>query len=166
MKPEPCVGCGGEFLPQEGPVHRYMTSSPACWAAFGRVLAAEYSDSSLMGVHRLSVDAYAVQHPGDGSRQAIQSVGLHLARLHVQLDRQLGADEANAFMLSAAARKAGMLMLRPPPAFPITVAQVAPFAGTAGHERAVREWAQSAWDAWAHAHDLVIGFTAAVLRRP
>ncbi|MDZ7628938.1 MAG: DUF5946 family protein [Parvularculaceae bacterium] len=37
-------------------------------------------------MHRLSVDAYAVQHPGGASRQAIQSVGLHLARLYIQLE--------------------------------------------------------------------------------
>jgi hypothetical protein len=164
MELERCLGCGGRFPNQDGPTHRYMTSSPACWAAFGHVLAAEYSDPSLMGVHRLSVDAYAVQHPGDGSRRAIQSVGLHLARLHVQLDRQLGPEEANAFMLSAADRKASLPVLQPPASFPITIADVAPLAGTSSHERAVREWAQSAWDAWAHAHDFVLGFTAAVLR--
>ena len=32
-----------------------MESSPACWAAYGEVLAREYSDPAYFQVHRLSV---------------------------------------------------------------------------------------------------------------
>jgi len=39
-----CPGCGGTFPLLGGPVHRYMESSPGCWAAYGVVLAREYSD--------------------------------------------------------------------------------------------------------------------------
>lgn len=166
MTLEKCIGCGGEFEPQEGPVHRYMLSSPACWTAFGQVLAAEYGDPALLPIHRLSVDAYAVQHPGDGSRQAIQSVGLHLARLYVQLERQLAPFEANSFMLRAGRRKATLPALQPPGAFPMTVADVAPLAGTPSHEQAVRSWARTTWDAWAHAHESVVAFTGRILDEP
>lgn len=159
---ERCPGCGGEFIPRIGPVHRYMTSTPACWAAFGEVLAAEYADPQLMPVHRLSVDTFAVQHPGGGSRQAIQSVGLHLSRLHMQLETKLTATEANAFMLRAGQRKAELPLLDPPASFQITVGQVAPLAGTVAHEAAVRRWAKSAWDDWAHIHDFVRRWAAAV----
>lgn len=153
-----CPGCGGAFEAETGPVHAYMTSSPACWAAFGRILAAEYSDPGLMTVHRLSVDAFAVQHPGDGSRRAIQSVGLHLARLYVQLERDASPDESHAFMLRAAARKAELPELPPPPVFETTAADVAPLAGTAGHEAAVRRWALNAWRSYVHVHDLIRGW--------
>lgn len=68
-----CPGCGAQLPDIEGPVHRYMTSSPACWRLFGELLAAEYSDPDLIVTHRLSVDTYAIQHPGGQSRQAIQS---------------------------------------------------------------------------------------------
>lgn len=93
-----------------------MTGSVACWAAFGTVLAAEYQDPRLMPVHRLSVDAYAVQHPGAAAnRGATQSVGLHLARLCVQLDRGLSGTHANAVMLRLGQVKAGLpRSLRPP----------------------------------------------------
>ena len=158
---ERCIGCGGEFLPQEGPVHRYMDSSPACWAAFGRVLAAEYANAHLMPVHRLSVDAYAVQHPGNASRQAIQSVGLHLARLHMQLERDMAPSIANTFMLEAARRKDSLPLLTPPRCFDITVARVAPAAGTREHAALVREWAQSAWQAWMHVHNFIRAWVAA-----
>jgi hypothetical protein len=155
MELEKCPGCGGAFEAEAGPVHPYMDSSPACWAAYGRILAAEYSDPRLMRIHRLSVDSFAVQHPGDGSRRAIQSVGLHLARLYVELEHDASPEESNAFMLRAAARKAELPLLPAPPAFETTTADVAPLAGTAQHEAAVRMWARSAWLSYAHAHDLI-----------
>jgi hypothetical protein len=108
-----CPCCGSRLPAVEGPIHAYMTSSPACWAAFGEVTAREYQTPELMSVHRLSVDAWAVQHPGDGSRRAIQSVGLHLARLRVQLEEGLEGEAANTAMLRFAARKATLPELPP-----------------------------------------------------
>lgn len=63
------------------------------------------NEPELLAVHRLSVDAWAVQHPGDGSRRAIQSVGLHLARLMVQIEDGLSGDAANSAMLRFANAK-------------------------------------------------------------
>lgn len=152
---EPCIGCGGLFAPVDGPTHEYMESSPACWRAFGDLLAAEYSAPELMPVHRLSVDAYAVQHPGGASRQAIQSVGLHLARLMVQLDSPRPPKETNEVMQRFAARKASLERLTPPEKFSITVADIAPFAASPLHADKVRDWARAAWNDWRHAHDYI-----------
>lgn len=69
-----CMWCSGAFPEVAGPTHKYMQSTPGCWAAFGRVLAREYGDQRYFAVHRLTVDAYAIQHPGIPSRQSIQSV--------------------------------------------------------------------------------------------
>lgn len=150
-----CVGCGAVLPTIDGPVHAYMTSSPACWAAFGEVCAREYSNPVLMPIHRLSVDAWAVQHPGDGSRRAIQSVGLHLSRLMVQLDSDLDPEAANARMLAFAARKAELPVLPPPVGFPVTVADVVEAHDPADHVSAVRRWAASAWAAWAGQHEFI-----------
>lgn len=158
MALETCPGCGGAFEAVTGPVHSYMESSPACWAAFGGILDAEYSNPRLMQVHRLSVDSFAVQHPGDGSRRAIQSVGLHLARLYIQLEHDASPDECNAFMLRAAARKAELPLLPAPAAFETTTSDVAPLAGSGEHEDAVRMWALSAWQSYAHVHDFIEGW--------
>lgn len=159
---ERCPGCGGEFIPRAGAVHQYMTSSPACWAAFGEVLSTEYSNPKLLPVHRLSVEAFAVQHPGDGSRQAVHSVGLHLARLYMQLETKLTPAQANEFMLRAGRRKAELPALDPPDTFKLTVAQVAPLSGTSAHEETVRKWAMSAWNDWGHVHDFVRRWAASV----
>ena len=96
-----CFSCGGKFPDIDGPVHRYMDSSAGCWAVYGEVLAREYSDPSFFEVHRLTVDAYAVQHPGAKDRQSIQSVGVHLIRLCLFLERDLSPENANDAMLAA-----------------------------------------------------------------
>ena len=51
----------------DGPTHPYYGCSPACWARYGEVLAREFQDPAYFGLHQLTVDAYAVQHPGSRS---------------------------------------------------------------------------------------------------
>jgi hypothetical protein len=152
---EPCRGCGGLFAPFDGPVHDHMEGSPACWRAFGDLLAAKYSAPELLPVHRLSVDTYAVQHPGGASRQAIQSVGLHLARLYIQLEQLRPPNETNEVMRAFAGRKSSLERLTPPETFSLTLADVAPFIGAPSHARRVSEWARSAWNDWRAAHEYI-----------
>ena len=108
-----CPGCGLVLAEQEGPTHPYMHCSAACWQVYGRVLAREYGNPDLLVTHRLTVDAYAVQHPGGADRKSIQSVGLHLARLHLTLDRQLRPEQVNKVAIRLGARKAGFVWLDP-----------------------------------------------------
>jgi len=84
-----CVGCDGMFPTIDGPAHRYMKSSAGYREVYGEVLSREYSDAAFWAVHRLTADTYAVQHPGLPCRQAIQSVGAHLIRIHLILERVL-----------------------------------------------------------------------------
>jgi hypothetical protein len=135
-----------------------MLSSPACWAAFGAVLAREYAVPSLMEVHRLTVDNWAVQHPGDGSRRAIQSVGLHLARLLVQLDVGLSGERANSAMLEFASRKAELPELPPRRSYRMTVADVVDCVEPDAHRAAVWRWAEVTWLDWADQHDFIRGW--------
>jgi hypothetical protein len=133
-----------------------MESSPACWAAYGEVLAREYSDPAYFRVHRLSVDAYAVQHPGKTSPQTIQSVAVHLIRLCLLLERGLPMERANAAMLKASEREELYVWLEPPASRgSVTVAEVLEAQGVEAHMAAVRRWAESAWQAWAPHHATV-----------
>ncbi len=144
-----CFACGGVFDDVEGPVHRYMSSSPGCWAAFGEVLAREYSDKTYFEVHRLSVDAYAVQHPGSPSRQTIQSIGVHLIRLCLFLEHDLCPERANEAMLKASKNKSTFIWLEPPLSLgTITVGDVMKTNSVEEHKSVVREWAKDAWGAW------------------
>jgi hypothetical protein len=146
-----CIGCGGLFLECQGPTHRYMESSPGCWAAYGEVLAREYSDPAYAEVHRLGVDAYAVQHPGNPSPQTIQSVARHLIRLCLLLEHELAMDRANDAML--AATKSKFVWLTPPSnRGEITVADVHRATTAEDHTALVRTWAESAWTAWKPHH--------------
>jgi len=151
-----CPGCGAEFPDRQGPVHRYMESSPACWAAYGEVLAREYSDQAYFQVHRLSVDAYAVQHPGKPSPQTIQSVAVHLIRLCLLLERDLSMERANAAMLKASEQEAKFVWLTPPASLgAVTVAEVWKTEALEAHMATVRRWAQSAWEAWSPHHGTI-----------
>ncbi|MGA9422196.1 MAG: DUF5946 family protein [Rhodanobacteraceae bacterium] len=125
-------------------------------AAFGEVLAREYSDPAYFEVHRLSVDTYAVQHPGKPSRQSIQSVGLHLIRLCLFLERGLAQEHANSAMLAAAKLKRTFVWLEPPKSRgAITVADVARATTSLEHKDTVRRWAQGTWMAWSEHHPII-----------
>jgi hypothetical protein len=133
-----------------------MHSSPACWAAFGAVLAREYSNSSFFDVHRLSVDSYAVQHPGNESRHAIQSVGLHLVRLYLFLECGLSPEHANQAMLDAGKHKSAFVWLdRPASLGNVTVKDVVLAQSVDEHRAAVHAWAHAVWDAWSPHRDIV-----------
>lgn len=156
-----CMGCGADLPDQDGPVHAYMAASPACFDAFTRLLAAEYSSAALMDVHRLTVDTWAVQHPGDPTdRRAVQSVGLHLARLFVQLESPRAPAQTNAVMLDFASHKSTLPVLPAPSRFSVTVDQIAPFAGSDQHAQYVREWAAATWQDWSDQHDFIKGWIA------
>ncbi len=155
MQLQLCSGCGSRLPAVNGPIHAYMLSSPACWNAFGAVIEREYSDPRLMNVHRLTVDTWAVQHPGDGSRRAIQSVGLHLARLLVQLEQGLSETGTASAMLAFASCKAELPELPPRQSYRMTVADVVACVEPDEHRRAVLRWAEETWADWADQHDFI-----------
>jgi hypothetical protein len=154
MKTTACPGCGAVLPVFDGPTHPYMESSPACWSTYTEVLAREYSNPALLaGIHRTTVDTYAVQHPGKPSSQSIQSVAVHLMSLCLMLERDAPPAFATEAIRAAVARKGDFVWLKPPASLgPITVVDVAGTSGAAAHEGAVRAWSQSAWEAWAPHH--------------
>lgn len=157
--PDPCVGCRGLFPEAAGPTHRYMESSPGCWKAYGEVLAREYSQPEYMTHHRLTVDAYAVQHPGRPSPQSIQSVAVHLCSLCLVLERAVPMALATEAIARLTKRK-GLFSWLPPPddRGKFTVADVRPAASAAEHVEAVLRWARSSWSAWEAHHAAVRGW--------
>ncbi len=151
-----CMGCGGSFADIEGPTHRYMESSPGCWAAYGEVLAREYSDQAYFKVHRLTVDTYAVQHPGQFSAQSIQSVAVHLISLCLLLERGIEMARATAAIQAAVEHKESYIWLAPPSSLgSMTIADVHGAKDAEEHKRLVRAWAASAWSAWSPHHETI-----------
>jgi hypothetical protein len=152
-----CPGCGAVLPEKAGPTHRYLESSPACWAKYGEVLSREYGERRLFqSVHRLTVDTYAVQHPGRPSPQSMQSVAVHLMSLHVTLDTSSDPGWAARVIREAVRVKGRYPWLTPPgDRGPITVADVSRAGDAAEHERRVGEWAAAVWKAWAPHHRTV-----------
>lgn len=153
---KPCPGCGGMFPEMEGPTHKYMESSPGCWACYGEVLAREYSDFRYQKVHRLTVDAYAVQHPGQPSPQSIRSVALHLISLTAIFEKNMELQQATKLLQKAAENKEQFIRLTPPASLgELTVADIHAAKDADEHARLVREWAESAWMAWSDHHPTI-----------
>lgn len=156
MSVRPCIGCGAPVPDVDSPTHSYIGASPGCWAAYMEVMARAMDEFRHPPSHRLAVDAYAVQHPGTPSRQAIQSVGGHLIRIHLVLERGLDADRATRGLVRAVERSAAFVWLEPPKSLgELTILDVRGAADLEDHERRVRSWAQSVWRAWSRHHDTV-----------
>lgn len=162
-----CPGCGVTRPARAagsppGPTHPYMTSSPECWAAFGELLAGQYSNPERMAFHQVVVDAYAVQHPGIPTGvpdpRAVQSVALHLMTLCLFLEENV--DPALGTRLHA------QMVVRPtfwylaPPQFrgELDVTSVPLDGGSAAAREASFAWARSAWSAWREHHTTVRGW--------
>lgn len=143
-----CVGCGAWVAPSEGATHPYIGASAGCWAVYGEVLAAEYLAGHL-NLHRLLGDSYAVQHPGTASRQAIQSVAVHLISLYYVLERGYSADKAMGAMRYALQHADRFFWLEPPaPQGTFTILQVQQALGSPSFAETVQAWAQHNWQAW------------------
>jgi hypothetical protein len=138
----------------DGPIHRYMTSAPGCWAMFGELNARYLSDPAAVPYRKLCADAYAVQHPGTPGPQAIQSVALHLVSLYGQLELGQSSEVAHCLMERGVRFKGRFHWLTPP-----TFKDARTIAFMLAHLDdplpAAREWAASAWQAWAAHHDQI-----------
>lgn len=154
--PTTCPGCGLALPPSEGPTHRYLGATAACWALYGEVLAREYGDLGYPPHHRLTVDVYAVQHPGIPERRAIQSVGVHLCRLCVVLERGRPPETGQRLMQWLGDQQPAWRWLDPPdPNGTITVRDVLATRDPAAHDQMVWAWARDVWQAWSPHHPTV-----------
>jgi len=158
---EVCPGCKASLDPVDGPTHRYIGASPACWQVYTTLVAGGYAIVGGGQYGSLLVDAYAAQHPGVESPQARQSVAVHLLTLWAIL--RAGADVEKAIdirvrAVSIGKRTGGFDWLQPAPeSYPLTVAGLTSstpinassidlFVGgvlgswMANHEAAIRKW--------------------------
>jgi hypothetical protein len=141
-----------------------MTSSPACWATYGRVLAAQYGNPERMRFQQLVVDAYAAQHPGlpSGSPdpRAVQSVGIHLMTLCLFLEHGIDPELGPGLHRRMVHRPVFHALPPPDRAAPLTCADLPIDASDDEVKAAVHRWAQEVWTSWAHEHETVRGWLA------
>jgi len=162
----PCPGCGVVLVERHGPTPPLIGASAACWALYGELLAHEYAEPSYPECHRLTIDAYAAQHPGRRSRRAIQSVGIHLSGLYLVLDRGLEGPAATALKNRVRAAEPKFKWLRPPqPIGELTVQDVLAMRDEMPHCDAVERWARSVWDSWRLHHETVRDWVEGALEK-
>lgn len=161
---EKCV-CGLVAPRMAGEVDAYKAATPACWAAFGQLLAADYSQWEPRR-HRLTADTYMAQHPGFATPSGRRSVLVHLVGLWLTLERGLSPEEA------------GPLVGRVFPDKSVPPAELAPIPALAGinvadvlgtpadqQEARVETWARFVWDAWRPHHSTVLRLGETLLER-
>ena len=165
-----CFSCGGLVPDIDGPTHKYVLSAPGCWKLYGDIVAKEFMPENYdPDVHRISVDTYAVQHPGKPERRAIQSVNGHLISLYAMLEKGLRGKEATAVLKKAVEDKKlkEQFQWLEPPSFEstMTVADVVKAEDFEEHAKLVRKWGESVWAAWkAKHHDRIVYLAAMAMR--
>jgi hypothetical protein len=164
---KPCPQCGADVPDIDGPVHAYVPSSPGCWKRFGEVQADEMQRFRYPPAHRLVVDAYMAQHPGDGTdRRDRQSVFVHLVGLYAILEQGMPAER-----VSDVFRR----VLKNIDDFPILRRSSGPGAVTVNHlrgardladyERRAKTWANAVWQSWSDHHEVVRETLAATTKQ-
>lgn len=154
----PCFACGASALNIEGECHKYMLSSPGCWAMFCEIMAKEFSDEKYWKAHQFTVDAYALQHVGKKEdKRALNSVNIHLASLYAIFEEHMSLDEAPKVRQQFSQHYKGkdlLEWLEPPDSFgELTVFEPWNNENADLHFEITERWAKSVWEAWSHQHE-------------
>ena len=149
-----CYGCGALVENVDGKPHPYIGATQGCWDLYGQILAKEYGEFQYPELtHRLSVDTYAIQHPGVPSRKSIQSVNIHLISLYYIFKHNYSGKQATKKMSELLAKEPKFERLDPPhPNGKLTVIDVLTAKDKDEHIEKVREWAASVWNCWYTKH--------------
>ena len=158
-----CIGCG-RFVPDiEGPTHRYLESSPGCWAAYTALPYGGMAGPAVPPHSAMTVDAYAVQHPGRPGPSSTPSVWIDLAAMHLVLERGWPVDRLIEIRRTVADANDGWPWLTPPASMG-GVGAIDVAATAAGDVAAVvRAWVEGAYGAWSGHHGAIHELTARLL---
>ncbi|MGB5917048.1 MAG: DUF5946 family protein [Phormidesmis sp.] len=161
MKLEKCPWCGIETPESDGLVHQYLDGTPGCWAHYGKLLAREYENHDYMVVHGLTVDAYALQHPGEKSPKTTRSAYIHSASLFSYFKLKRSMSELASIKQAVAARTLSDEWLIPPTELnTINVGDVLAAKTAQQHRQSVEEWARYIFECWALHHEKIIHLIA------
>lgn len=157
-----CIGCGRVVPDIEGPTHRYLESSPGCWAAYTALPFGGMTGRAELPHSAMTVDAYAVQHPGRPGRSSTPSVWIHLAAMHLVLERGWPADRLIQIRRTVADANDGWAWLTPPISMGGVGAIDVVSAPAVDVALVVRTWVEAAYGAWADQHDAIRELTTRI----
>jgi len=155
---EPCPGCGALLPPNNGPTHRYLGASAACWALYSALTGAGEPPLAANPLKVLLVDAYAAQHPGTPSDQATQSVAVHLLALYGVLVRRMPPEKAlwirqRAVRLQGQPKHNRFVWLTPPSfSGSLTIADIVEAPTPSARSERVVAYIHCVWEIWATDH--------------
>jgi len=143
-KPPDCPHCGAENVGGE----------EGCNGLFQEVVGREFSRPELFQVHRLTVDAYSLQHPDQYMKSAKSAVA-HLTGMCWAME---GGDDPSVSNSLSRFLDGTPEFRRPEPVPPpgargdLTIVDVHSASSSEEHLKRVKEWARMAWDAWSDHH--------------
>ena len=137
-----------------------------CQQLFDEVLVREYSDYRYAREHRLTVDAYSLQHPDEYMRSA-KSYAAHLTGAYVAIEHGSVAEANRAILEWLNGSTSLQRPSQPPPGQrgSLTILHVHVATDPEDHVRRVREWAESAWASWRDFHTIARQWTDEALGR-
>lgn len=140
----PCPHCGAKGVGGED----------GCNGLFQEVVGREFSRPELFQVHRLTVDAYSLQHP-DRYMKSAKSAAAHLTGMCWAME---GTDDPSVSVALSRFLDGSPEVTRPEPVPPpgergsLTIVDLHSAPDSVEHLHRVREWARTAWDAWGEHH--------------
>jgi hypothetical protein len=141
----------------DGPVHKYVPSAPGCWRTFGEVQADEALRFGYPSAHRIVVDAYMAQHPGDGTdRRDRQSVFVHLVGLCAVVVFEMPPAQVTD-LFRQLLRKRGEFphLRRTGDPGSLTVKHLVGARDLDDYDARAREWARAVWESWSEHRELI-----------
>lgn len=155
-RPDPCPDCGAE-----------NTGDPnSCNRLFEEVMEREFSHPEIFHVHRLTVDCYSLQHP-DRYMKSAKSAAAHLTGMCWAMERGGGPEVSQALSRWLDGTPDLPTLTPPPPLHrgALTIRHLHSAPDSAEHVRRVREWAESAWEAWEVHHEQARSWVEEALAR-
>jgi hypothetical protein len=137
-----------------GTTHRYIGASPSCWAVFASLVNAGEPPIAPAPLNTLLGDAYAAQHPGTASDQAMQSVAVHLLTLCGVLERGVAPEDAlwirQRALRDKQAKGRGRFEWLTPPSFrgSLNVADIARAPTPAARADQAQAYVRQVWQLW------------------
>jgi len=133
---------------------RDVGGEDGCKEFFQEVVGREFSRPEIFQVHRLTVDAYSLQHP-DQYMKSAKSAAAHLTGMCWAME---GADDPSVSNSLSRFLDGAPKFTRPEPVPPpgkrgeLTIVDVLSAPDSMEHIKRVKEWARMAWDSWADHH--------------
>jgi hypothetical protein len=143
--------------PSDGPTHRYLGASAACWALYTSLQAGEPPVVLTPAVTQM-VDAYCAQHHGTLSNQATQSVAVHLIALYAAFIKNTAVERLvwvrQRSLRTKPGQKHGRFHWLTPPDFTgaLTAAEIANAANPRARADLAERYVRQVWKLWAHEH--------------